>query len=112
MTRDGDLFVFVVAGRALGFVHVVEGDRDGGFGDARVAAFVDELLEMGRAHLGEIADAQYEADRVEYVGLARAVEAGYGVEVRVEWTHDRGLGVGFESFDYDLFYVHFGCCCM
>ena len=106
LPRDRDLLVVVVAQRRLGLVQVVEGDCDCGLGDARVAALVDELLQVGCAHLGQVRDAEHKADGVEDVGLAGAVEARDGVEVRVELAHSGRLCVRLESVDHNLFYMH------
>ncbi len=52
--------------------------------------------------LREVGNAEHEANRIEDVGLARAVQARDGVEERIKGTHDRTLGIGFESVDHNL----------
>jgi hypothetical protein len=91
LPRHVDLLALLVSHGTAGFVLVVEHDGDGGLVDARLALFVNELGEVAGADLREVLNAQDEADGVEDVGFAGAVEARYGVEVRVEavlgrWT--------------------------
>ena len=54
----------------------------------------------------EIGDAEDEADRVEDIRLAAAVESRDGVELMVEAGNDGALGVRLEPVDDDLFYEH------
>ena len=84
LTRDGNFFAVVVPDGRVGSVAVVEDDGDGGLGDARLALFVDELGQVPRADLGQVRDSQNEADGVEDVGFAGAVQARDCVEVWVE----------------------------
>ena len=52
---------------------------------------------MHDTHLGHVSDAQHEANRVEDVGFARAIEAGNGVKRGVP-PNDLGANrVGFEA---------------
>lgn len=108
LARDGDLGRVLVAegGAGVGAVGVVEDDGDGGLGDAGLALLVDELLERGGAHLAEVGDAEHEADGVEDVGLAGAVEPGDGVEQRVEPRHHRPPRVRLEPLQAYLLDVH------
>uniref|UniRef100_A0A0A9F103 Uncharacterized protein n=1 Tax=Arundo donax TaxID=35708 RepID=A0A0A9F103_ARUDO len=106
LARDGDLGTVLVAKRRAGAVGVVEDDGDGGLGDAGLALLVDELLERGSAHLAEVGDAEHEADGVEDVGLAGAVEPGNGVEQRVEPRHHRTPRVRLEPLQGYLLDVH------
>lgn len=106
LARDGDLRRVLVAERGAGAVGVVEDDGDGGLGDAGLALLVDELLERGGAHGAEVGDAEHEADGVEDVGLAGAVEPGDGVEQRVESRHHRPPRVRLEALQADLLDVH------
>lgn len=106
LARDGDLGRVLVAERGAGAVGVVEDDGDGGLGDAGLALLVDELLERGGAHRAKVCDAEHEADGVEDVGLAGAVEPGDGVEQRVEPRHHRPRRVRLEPLKADLLDVH------
>ena len=54
----------------------------------------------------QVGDAQNEADRVEDVGFATSVEAGDGVELRVETGNNCPLRVRLEAVDDDLFDIH------
>jgi hypothetical protein len=56
--------------------------------------------------LREVGDPQHEADGVQDVTLAGAVQAGDGVEQGVERGHDRALRVGLEPIDAHLLDVH------
>lgn len=60
------------------------------------------------AHLRQVLEAQHEADRVEDVGLARAVEPRDGIEAGVKVVQRDLLRVGLESIDGDVLDVH-GC---
>ena len=68
---------------------------------------VNQFLEVGGPNLLEVGDAEDEADRVEDVGFSRPVEARDGVEEGVEAGDDGSGRVGLESFESDLFDVHF-----
>lgn len=61
---------------------------------------------MGGADLLQVGDAEDEADGVEDVGLAGAVEAGDGVEVGVEAGHHRPRRVRLESLQTHLLHEH------
>lgn len=101
-----DLGVSFVSERASGAVGVVEDDGDGGLGDAGLALLVYEFLEVGSPDLLQVGDAEDEADGIEDVGLAGTVQAGDGVEERVE-ARNHGAGrVGFEPFQTNLLDVH------
>ena len=58
--------------------------------------------------LRQVGDAQHEADGVQDVGLAGAVEPGDGIEKGVEARHHRALGVALEAVHHNLLNVH-GC---
>jgi len=101
-----DLRVSFVSERASGAVGVVEDDGDGGLGDASLALLVDEFLEVGSPDLLQVGDSEDEADGVQDVRLAGTVQAGDGVEERVE-ARNHGAGrVGFEPFQTNLLDVH------
>lgn len=51
LARDGDLSIVVIADGTLLLVRVVEGDGDGGLGDARLAILVHQLLKVCGSHL-------------------------------------------------------------
>ena len=84
LPRHIHLLALLISHGTRRFVLVVEHDGDGGLVDPGLALLVDEFGEVARADLGEVLDAEDEADGVEDVGFAGAVEAGDGVEVRVE----------------------------
>lgn len=95
-----------VSERASGAVGVVEDDGDGGLGDASLALLVDEFLEVGSPDLLQVGDSEDEADGVQDVRLPGTVQAGDGVEERVE-ARNHGAGrVGFEPFQTNLLDVH------
>jgi len=106
LARDGDLGRVLIAERGAGAVGVVEDDGDGGLGDPGLTLLIDELLERGGADLAEVGDAEHEADGVEDVGLAGAVEPGDGVEQRVEPRHHRPPRVRLEPLECYLLDVH------
>lgn len=56
--------------------------------------------------MAEIRNAQKEANRVQNIGLAAAVESRDGVEQRVEAVDLRPLRVGLESFKNNRLDVH------
>lgn len=58
------------------------------------------------ANLGEVGYAQEEADAVQNVGLAAAVEPGNGVEKRVEAAYLGPPCVRLEAIQHNLLYVH------
>ena len=95
-----------VSGRRRRRVLVVEDHGHGGLGDPGLALLVDELLQRVGAHGREVADAEHEADGVEDVGLARAVEARDGVEEAVEAVDVDAGGVRLEAVDVDGLDVH------
>ncbi len=61
-----------------------------------------------RTHLRQVLDAQHEADGVQDVGLAAAIEPGDGVEGLVKIRELHALRVGLEALDRDFRYVHGG----
>lgn len=61
---------------------------------------------LNSPYLGQVGDAQQEADGVQDVGLAAAIQAGDGVEQRVEPVDLRPLRVGLEPIEYDRLDVH------
>jgi hypothetical protein len=67
LPRDIDLLALLVPHRTIGLVFIVKNDCDRGLVDARLALFVDELGEVAGADLGEVLDAEHEADGVENV---------------------------------------------
>jgi hypothetical protein len=103
LPSDGYLGIFFEANRRFGLVFVVKHDRDGGLRDTCLASFVDEVLasrselisrhtywvaqrtnlkvlSSDRAH---VRDAENEANGIENVGFARAVQAGDRIETFV-----------------------------
>lgn len=84
LPRHIDLLALLISHRAVGFVFVIKNDGDRGLVDASLALFVDELGEVAGANLGQILNAEDEANGIEDVGFAGAVKACDGVEVRVE----------------------------
>ena len=56
--------------------------------------------------VSEIRYSQNEANRVEDIRLATAIESGDGVELRVEAGNDSPLSIGLETIDDDLFDEH------
>ena len=52
-------------------------------------------------YVGEIGDAEQEANGIQDVGLAGAIETGDGIESRIEAVDLGSLAVGFEAIDYD-----------
>ena len=58
--------------------------------------------------MGEISDAHEEADGIEDVTLAGSVEAGDGVEGRVEAVDLGPMTVRLEAVDHHRFDVHGG----
>lgn len=106
LARDGDLGRVLVAERGAGAVGVVEDDGDSSLRDAGLTLLVNQLLERGGAHLAQIGDAEHEADGVEDVGLAGAVETGNGVEQRVEPRHHRPSRVRLKALQAYLLDVH------
>lgn len=89
LPRHINFLALLVTNRTGGLVLIIEHDGDTGLVDAGLALFVDEFGEVAGADLWEVLDAQDEADGVEDVGFAGAVEAGDGVEVRVESERER-----------------------
>lgn len=106
LTRDSDLLAVLVSDRTRLPVTVVERDRYSGLRDSSLALFVDELLEITRADLRKVRDAQHETDGVQDIRLSRSIQTSYRVEIRVEAGHYDALGVGLEAVDGDLFDVH------
>jgi hypothetical protein len=60
----------------------------------------------GTVYLSEIRNAEHEADGVENVALARAVEARDGVELLVEARHDSARAVALEAVQNNFFDEH------
>ena len=58
------------------------------------------------SYLREVGDPQHEADGVQDVTLAGAVQTGDGVEQGVERGHDRALRVRLEAIDAHFLDVH------
>lgn len=109
LTGDRDLVEVLVAHGASLLVCIVKVDADRGLGHPGLALLVDKLLQIANANLREVGDAEDEADGVEDVGLAAAIQTSDGVKAGVK-TRDHGAGsIGLEAVDYDLFNVH-GCC--
>lgn len=106
LARDGELGHVLKGHRGLGAVRVVEDDRDTGLGDAGLAALVDQVLEVARAHGRQVGDAEDEADGVQDIGLAAAVEPRDGVEAWVEAADVCADGVRLEPIDDQLLYTH------
>lgn len=106
LPRHSHLGVVLVSQRAPAPVRIIEHDGDGGFRNPGLALLVDELLQVRGPDLLQVGDAQHEADGVEDVGLAGAVEAGDGVEEGVEARDDGPGGVGLEALQADLLDVH------
>lgn len=91
-------------------VDVVEHERDASLGHPRLALLVHQLLQVRHADLGQVRDAQHEANRVQDVAFAAAVETRDSVELRVEALENRPRRVRLEPIDDHLLDVH-GCCC-
>lgn len=70
--------------RAALLVRIVEGDGDRGARDARIAAFVNQLLQVIDSYMRQSLDAEHETNCVANVGLARAVQTGDTIELAVE----------------------------
>jgi hypothetical protein len=98
--------VVLVADRRRCRVAVVEDDRHGRLGHAGLALLVDEVLQVGGAHLAQVRDAEHEADGVEDVRLAAAVQARDRVKGLVPSRDDCALRVALEAVDDDLLDVH------
>lgn len=62
-------------------------------------------------HVRQVLDPHHEADRVQDVGLAAAIETGDGIEARVEIGQRHALRVGLEALDGHLLDVHRGLFC-
>ena len=95
LTGYGYLLMLLESNWAFRAIRVVKDDGDAGFGDAGLATFVYQILlvcsaHLGRKtrrlkgfllgnrygrHLGHVCDTENETDRVEDVGLARAIKA-------------------------------------
>ena len=108
LAGDGDLVKVLVAHRAGFLVGIVKVDADRGLGHPGLALLVDELLEVADPDLGKVGDAEDEADGVEDVGLAAAVQARDGIKAGVKARDHRAGGVGLEAVDDHLLDVH-GC---
>lgn len=133
LPRHIHLLALLIAHGTAGLVLVVKDDGDGGLVDTGLTLLVDQFGEVAGADLGEILDSENEADGIEDVGFSGAVEAGDGVEVRVEpdwlgWSkclllagrwrcsstamernlpgNHRAVSVGFEPVDDNLLDVH------
>ena len=57
---------------------------------------------MAHSHLRQVANAKHETDSIQDVALSAAIEAGDGVEQRVEARHDCAVRVRFEAVDDHL----------
>lgn len=64
----------------------------------------------GTSYVGQVGDAQKEADGVQDVGLAGAVKAGDGIEGRVEAVDFRALAVRLEAVNDHALDEHDGGC--
>ena len=136
LPRHIHLLALLIAHGTAGLVLVVEDYGDGGLVDTGLTLLVDQFGEVAGADLGEVLDSENEADGIEDVGFSGAVEAGDGVEVRVEpdwlgWSkclllaagqitfrcsstvmernlpgNHRAVSVGFEPVDDNLLDVH------
>ena len=84
LTRHIDLLELLIPHGARGLVLIIKHNGDAGLVNPRLALLVDELGEIPRANLGQVGDAQDEADGVEDVGFTRPIEARDGIEVRIE----------------------------
>lgn len=106
LSCDCYLVMAFVPERASRPVGVVEDDGDGGFGDSGLALLVDEFLEVGSPNLLQIGDAKNEADGIENVRFSWTVQAGDGVEERVEARNHGARRVWLEPFQANLLDVH------
>ena len=82
--RHRDRVTFLIVWRRKLLLPIVKLNRHAGLGDARVAALVDQVLHLGGANLGHLADAHNKADGVEDVTLARTIESRDSIELRIE----------------------------
>ena len=89
-------------------VGVVKDDCDGGARDACLPTLVDEILQVGGSDCAHVCDTENEADGVEDVGLATAVEARDGVEGLIEARDVGADRVRLEAIDDELFDAHDG----
>ena len=108
LPRDADRLAELLPQRRRARVRVVENERDGRLRDARLTLLVDEVLQRRRAHLREVRNAEHEANRVEDVRLAGAVQARDRIELLIPARHDRALRVRLEAVDDHLLEVHSG----
>ena len=57
----------------LFLVSVIEGDGHSRLGDSSLPVLVHQLLQVGRPYVGEVGDAQKEANAIQYVTLTRSL---------------------------------------
>jgi hypothetical protein len=100
------LKVLIALGRTT-FVPIIKRNGDTGLRDARMTLFVDQFLQVVHPRQREGGKTQHEQDCVHYVRFAGTVQTSYRVELFVEIGDYRALRVGFETIDYQFFYVHF-----
>lgn len=106
LTRDRNLRMILVPKRTSAPIRIIKHDGDGGLCNTRLSLLVNELLQIGSTDLLQIGDAQDEANGVEDVGLAGAIEPSDGVEVRVKPRNHSPRRIRLEPFQAYLLYVH------
>mmetsp|Transcript_65002 Transcript_65002/g.164753 ORF Transcript_65002/g.164753 Transcript_65002/m.164753 type:complete len:740 (+) Transcript_65002:1548-3767(+) len=99
LAGDGDLIVLLVADGAAGLLLIVEYDCHASLGDTCLTLLVDQLRQVANSDLGQVRDTQDEANRVQDVGLAAAVQTGDRIELLVERPNVDPRRVGLESID-------------
>eukprot|EP00850_Spirogloea_muscicola_P019585 SM000194S04821 [mRNA] locus=s194:96066:101852:+ [translate_table: standard] len=106
LSRDNDLPTVLVANGAADTIGIVEGDGDSSLGHAGLTLLVHQLLQRLGSHVLKVRNAEVEADGVEDVGFARAIEACDGIEVGVEARDRRAARIRLEAVDADFLEVH------
>eukprot|EP00850_Spirogloea_muscicola_P009445 SM000053S17402 [mRNA] locus=s53:151404:158697:- [translate_table: standard] len=106
LSRDNDLPTVLIANGAADTIGIVEGDGDSSLGHAGLTLLVHQLLQRLGSHVLKVCDAEVEADGVEDVGFARAIEACDGIKVGVEARDRRAARVRLEAVDADVLEVH------
>jgi len=97
LSRHANLRIFFEADWTRALVAIVKNDRDARLGYSRLAALVDEVLEVLRSDGGHVGDTQYETYRVKDVGLSGSVESCHRIEALIPAGDDSPLAVGLEA---------------